>query len=278
MTDIEHIVEIGNVVVPDYSRRGFSDEQVAAQAHRKFVGGQWDDGLVQKEFLLEHGLKPEMKFIDVGAGALRAGRFLIDVLDPGNYYGIDANLDIITTGYDVELSDEQRARTPSTNLRANDRFNVDFGVPFDMAIAQSVFTHVSLNHMRLCLYRLGKVMKPGGVFFASFCEQPPGRPIDHVYHRVKGGRAYLNEQNIFWYHRRDMRWAATYGPWDFSYVGAWGSRQGQMMVKYTRISDAAYAERLARKGRAKKPPPVTGAKRIVNGVRRRAARVIDPDR
>jgi SAM-dependent methyltransferase len=276
MTDIEHLVEIDNVVVPDYSGREFNEEHVAKQSHRKFVGGRWEDGLRQKEFLLEHGLQPQMKFLDVGAGALRAGRHLIDVLEPGNYYGVDANLDIIRTGYDVELTDEQRAKTPSSNLRANDRFNVDFGVPFDMAIAQSVFTHVSLNHMRLCLYRLGKVMRPGGVFFASFCEQPASKPIDYVYHRIEGGRAYLNEQNIFWYHRKDMRWAGNYGPWDFSYIGKWGSRQGQMMVKYTRISDEEHAARDA--ARHPKPgPPATGARRIVNGVRRRAAHLLDPD-
>jgi hypothetical protein len=34
-----------------------------------------------------------------------------------------------------------------TNLVANERFNTDFGVTFDIAIAQSVFTHVSLNHI-----------------------------------------------------------------------------------------------------------------------------------
>jgi hypothetical protein len=40
-----------------------------------------------------------------------------------------------------------------------------------MAIAQSVFTHVSLNQMRLCLYRLARVMRPGGTFYATFCER-----------------------------------------------------------------------------------------------------------
>jgi len=59
-------------------------------------------------------------------------------------------------GYANELDDAGRARLPSKNLRATDRFDADFGVEFDMAIAQSVFTHVSLNWIRLCLARVAQ--------------------------------------------------------------------------------------------------------------------------
>ena len=226
MTDIPELVEGANVVIPDYAEQQFSEDDIETGAHRRFVsgkGGEWDrDGLRQLTFLKEHGLRPDHRFIDIGCGALRAGRHLIDYLDAGNYYGVDANRSLLQIGYDRELTDEQRAKLPITNLRANDRFNVDFGVEFDMAIAQSVFTHVSLNHMRLCLYRLGKVMSPGGVFYASFVEQPGRVPIDYTY-EAKGGRTFLNEKNVFWYHRADMSWAATFGPWKFRYVG--GLRQ-----------------------------------------------------
>lgn len=79
---------------------------------------------------------------------------LVDYLQPGNYYGIDINHSVLQAGYDRELDDDQRARLPAENLRATDRFDIDFGVQFDMGIAQSVFTHMSLNHIRLCLYRV----------------------------------------------------------------------------------------------------------------------------
>ena len=51
---------------------------------------------------------------------------LSDYLEPGHYYGIDVNNDIITTGYDRELTDEQRARIPVSNLHSTDRFDCDF--------------------------------------------------------------------------------------------------------------------------------------------------------
>ena len=98
-------------------------------------------GKLQRDFLIEQGLKPEHRFLDVGCGSLRAGVRLVDYLEPGHYHGLDINPEVIRLGYDDELSDEQRERLPSTNLHATDRFDADFGVKFDMAIAQSVFTH-----------------------------------------------------------------------------------------------------------------------------------------
>jgi SAM-dependent methyltransferase len=235
MTDIEHRVETTGILSPNYSEERFSDEDVAMGKHRTFVGGRWDEyGVQQVEFLTAHGLRPQHKFLDVGCGAFRAGRHLIDLLDAGNYYGIDANLDLLKAGYDVELTDEQRAKLPARNLRANDRFNADFGVRFDMAIAQSVFTHISLNHIRLCLYRLGNVLRPGGKFYATFFEEPARTPLDEIRIRSEGGRPYLSEQNLFWYYRQDMAWAAGFGPWNFRYIGDWGHPRRQMMVEFTR--------------------------------------------
>jgi len=198
------------------------------------VGGVkfWEKmGEVQRDFLVSMGLQPHMRFLDFGCGSLRAGRLLVPYLDPGNYYGIDINAEIIEVGYERELDEEAKRRLPPSNLRMTDRFDADFGVEFDMAIAQSVFTHVSLNHIRLCLYRLGKVMKPGGKFYATFSEKPRHYPIDGMW-----GRAYT-ERNVYWYYRADLRWAAQRTPFEFRYIGEWGHARNQKMVEYTRLPD-----------------------------------------
>ncbi len=164
-----------------------------SQQHRRYVGGLWEElGKLQVDFLAEQGLRPHHQFIDVGCGSLRAGRLLVDYLEPRHYYGIDINVDVMKAGYDHELTDEQRSRLPLVNLRCTDRFDADFGHPFDMAIAQSVFTHLSLNNIRLCLFRLAKVMKPGAKFFATFFEEAAGVPLDTV---KKGER--FTERNVF---------------------------------------------------------------------------------
>lgn len=240
MAEIEQRIETRGIVSPNYAERSFTDKEVAHGAHRQFVGGHWDAlGRHQLEFLTRRGLSASDRFLDVGCGALRAGRLLIDTLEPGHYYGVDANLSLLQAGYDVELSDAQRARLPTANLRANDRFDVDFGVRFDMAIAQSVFTHLSLNHLRLCLVRVGRVMRPGGRLFVTFFEQPAATPLDDIVVRHQGGRPFLSEQNVYWYYRKDLAWAASFGPWRFRYIGDWGHPVGQMMAEYVRLDDGA---------------------------------------
>lgn len=219
---------------PDYQNKTYDESERAARKHRDSMGGQqkWEPmGRVQHDFLVRMGLRPDMRFLDVGCGALRAGRLLVPYLDPGHYYGIDVGADVIEIGYTQELDDAARARLPLANLRMTDRFDADFGVRFDMAIAQSVFTHVSLNHIRLCLHRVAKVMKPGGRFFATFSERPATFPIDGTFDRS------YTERNVFWYYRRDLRWAAERTPFTFRYIGEWGNIGKQRMVEYTRQPD-----------------------------------------
>ena len=193
MAQIEHRVEQAGEQ-PDYSGREFAPEEIEAGAHRAFIGGVWDThGERQLEYLKAQGLHPHHRLVDIGCGPFRAGRHLIDYLEPGNYYAVDANHSLIQAGYDVELSDEQRDRLPVTNLRANDRFDVDFGVPFDFAIAQSVFTHVSLNHIRLCLHRLAPAMREGGEFYATFFVRPPVHPGRRG-HPLEAGQAVLQRE------------------------------------------------------------------------------------
>lgn len=204
-------------------------------AHRTFVGGMWDKlGQLQLDFLRAQGLEPGHRFLDVGCGALRAGRLIAAYLDHGNYYGIDINHELITIGYERELDDTTRAKLPEANLRATDRFDADFGVPFDMAIAQSIFSHVGLNWIRLCLARLGASMAPGGRFYATFFEEGDDFPIDGISDSKKGR---FTERNVYWYYRDDLRWATERTPFEFRYVGDWNHPRGQVMAEFTRQPD-----------------------------------------
>ncbi len=242
MTAIEHRREADGPQ-PDYSAREFTAEEIANGVHRQFIGGVWDaHGARQVEYLKEHGLRPEHRVLDVGCGCFRAGRYFIDYLHPGNYYGVDANRSLLQIGYDVELSDEQRRRLPIGNLRATERFDVEFGTLFDFAIAQSVFTHVSLNHIRLCLYRVSQVLRPGGSFFATFFEQPASTPVDRILGSHKA-RPFFTEKDIFWYYRADLEWAAQIGPWRVNYIGDWGHPRNQMMMEFVRLADEEQPER-----------------------------------
>ena len=222
-----------------YSEKVLTDQQIARGLHRQWVGGLWDGeyGKTQVDFLISQGLRPEHKVVDIGCGSFRGGRYTIDYLNAGNYYGIDSNQSVVQAGYDLELSDEQRAKLPTSNLLATDRFDVDLGVKFDFALAQSVFSHISLNHVRLCLYRLAKSMEPGGKFFATSFEESRSRDLDYIRLSPKAKQRF-SERNVYWYYRGDMHWAASFSPWKVRYIGDWGQPAGQRMIEFTRAAGA----------------------------------------
>jgi SAM-dependent methyltransferase len=220
----------------DYSKP-ISDAQIERGKHREFVGGLWDTmGKFQLDYLVKQGLEPQHRFLDAGCGALRAGTVFVDYLSPGNYYGVDINESLIEAGYTLEMTDEQRAKLPRSNLRCTDRFDVDFGVSFDMAIAQSVFTHVSLNDIRLCLYRIAPQMRVGGRFFASFFEAPKGFPVDGILDADTKRRNKFTEKNSFWYWPEDLQWASSFASWDFRLIGDWGHPRRQQLAEFTRTA------------------------------------------
>jgi SAM-dependent methyltransferase len=230
---IEKSIEAEGIGHPDYAGRKFTAKQIKAGAHRRWVGGKWESlGRLQRDFVVSQGLQPDMKFLDIACGSFRAGRLIADYLEPGNYYGVDANESLVQAGWEQELTDAQRQRIPRENLRITDRFDVDFGVRFDMALAHSLFTHLSLNAIRLCLYRLAPVMRPGAVFYATYFEQPEDFPLDGVFTPPYGGRPRFHERNVFWYHRSDIAWAAGAGRWSFEYIGDWGHPRGQVMAAF----------------------------------------------
>jgi SAM-dependent methyltransferase len=221
----------------DYAKP-FTAEQVGTGGHRRRVGGLWDElGELQLNFLVSQGLEPSARLLDVGCGPLRAGIKFVDYLEPGNYYGLDVNASLLDTGYDVELPERLREKLPRDHLRATDRFDCNFGVDFDFAIAQSLFTHISLSQVRLCLYRVAQAMRLGGRLFATFFEGPADLPLDGVLDGDNARRKdKFTERNPFWYWPGDLEWAAGFAPWEFRYIGDWSHPRGQRMAEFRRLA------------------------------------------
>ena len=232
----------------DYARP-LTEEELDRGWHRVWAGGKWDVmGPKQLEFLAGEGLLPAHRLLDVGCGPLRAGIHFAGYLEPGNYYGIELNGSLLDAGYERELTPELRDRLPRDHLRATDRFDCDFGVAFDYAIAQSLFTHVSLNHIRLCLFRVAQRLTPEGRFYATFFEAPKGHPLDAP---LAGGRRWT-ERNAYFYYRRDLRWAARWAGCEMRYIGDWDHPAGQRMVEFRRAGPGEAPKRAARWRRAPK--------------------------
>jgi len=223
-------LEVNRNKTVDYAAP-LSAEEIAKRRHRRRVGGKWAQmGRLQKDFLVSRGLLPHHRLLDVGCGPLRGGIHYVAYLEPGHYYGIEINETLLDVGYTRELPAPLRERLPRDHLRATDRFDCDFGVFFDYAIAQSVFTHVSLNHIRLCLYRVGRRLAPDGRFYATYFEAPLWHQLDRS---QNGGRRWT-ERNAFFYYRRDLRWAAHSAGMEVRFLGDWGHPGGQRMAEFRR--------------------------------------------
>ena len=139
--------------------------------HRKAIGLPWAElGQLQFDFLVGRGLKPEHYLLDVGCGPLRAGVHFIRYLEAGHYYGIDLHAELLAAGRDVELPRHGLVdKRPVLTVMADFDFR-KLDRQFDFALAQSVFTHLPLNHIIRCLMRMEEALAPGGQFYATIYE------------------------------------------------------------------------------------------------------------
>lgn len=149
--------------------------------YRKCVGGKWDEiGKLQINFMKDQGLKPDMKFLDVGCGSLRGGRHFIEYLQPYKYFGIDCNQSLIDIGRKKELG-INFWKIRDSNFVVNEYFEFNrFSKIFDSALAFSVFTHLPPIHLELCLHRLSKVFRKGSKFYATFWLCDEGIEFDQL--------------------------------------------------------------------------------------------------
>jgi len=164
-------------------------ERVRKGEHRDVIGGMWDElGRWQFEFCRSMGLKTFHQFLDIGCGSLRGGVHFVRYLNPNHYAGLEIHEDLLDAGYSKELKPiGLEHKLGRERLVATGRFDCSsFGTPFDMAIAQSVFTHIPINQIRLCLAQLAGAMRTGGRLFATYFEVPEGSGLDTVCDRGNG--------------------------------------------------------------------------------------------
>ena len=208
--------------------------------HRRAVGGMWEEiGLLQRDFLLAQGLEPGHRLLDIGCGSLRGGIHAIRYLESGHYYGVDRSGDLLRAGRNLELPLHGLADRRPHLLENNDFEFGRFGVAFDFALAQSVFTHLPFNRIMRCLVEVANVLKPRGRLFATFFEQSgcdfTNDPILHP--AAEGVRPIRTYPDADPYHHpvRLFQAFCAASPLEFRYVGEWGHPRGQRMLEFRRL-------------------------------------------
>jgi SAM-dependent methyltransferase len=135
-----------------------------SEAAELAVGGDFElIGALEREFLIQQGLKADDYLIDVGCGSGRLTKALVQYLT-GNYLGIDVV---------PELLDHARKQNP----RPGWRFEAAQGLSIpeedgraDVVCFFSVFTHLSHEQSYVYLRDAKRVLKPGGRVVFSFTQ------------------------------------------------------------------------------------------------------------
>jgi SAM-dependent methyltransferase len=204
--------------------------------HRHTIGNipLWEHlGTLQFDYLVDHGLLPEHYLLDVGCGPLRGGVKFIPYLEPGHYFGVDKNAS--------QIEETRRLEIPRNNLapfRPTVVVMEDFGFErlnqqFDFAIAQSVFTHLPLNSIVRCLVNMGRVLKDGGKFYATFYENDRGR---HYLDDINQTSTVVSHFDRDYYHYdvATFEWACQGTGLEARYMGGWDNPQNQKMMEFTK--------------------------------------------
>ena len=191
--------------------------------HRNYVGGLWDElGALQIEFLLKEGLKSSDCLLDIGCGSFRGGTHFINYLNKGNYIGIDKDPDLIDRGIKIEIGKKTiQSKKPIIIISSNFNFKKIKKKP-NISFAQSLFTHLNLDDIGLCLTNLREIVVKGHRFYATFKE---GSPLLN--------RKTSNSFSVFSYYFKTISDIGLELGWEAHYIGDWGHPRNQKIIKFT---------------------------------------------
>jgi len=199
-------------------------DRIKAIGHRAYVGGHgpqvwYGIGKRQYHYLVSQGLRSDHKFLDIACGSLRLGQWLIPMLDTGNYFGLEAEPALVQAGLDHEMLYDL-ATLKQARFGYGYDFDFSFVPRFDMAIAQSLFTHLTPDDITLCLNNLAKVADSESTLFFTYHEGEEMRP---------DGPSHANK--TFRYPETQIAEIAEGAGWTCEFIGDWGHERGQSMVR-----------------------------------------------
>lgn len=194
---------------------------ILKDGHRSYIGAAWETiGKLQFDFLLKSGLSPSDILLDIGCGCFRGGQHFIEYLNATNYLGIEKEATLISLGLEKEL-DEDLVKNKNPELVISSRFEFEkFKQTPNWSIAQSVFTHLSFEDIKLCLEKLYSFVKPGHQFYGTFFEG-----------LSRGNPKQSHSRKNFRFRIEELETLSKSINWSFEYIGEWGHPRNQMMIK-----------------------------------------------
>lgn len=222
-----------------YYDESFIQQQLELGRHRQIIGGWWEEiGTLQVEFMRGRGLQRDNLLLDVGCGSLRGGVKFIQYLNSGHYFGIDIRSSLLEAGYAQEIlpREDLAKKLPRANLKCIDNFDAaSFARQFDYALAQSVFTHLTFNSIRLCLENLHPALRPGGKFCATYFRITDDQPAG-VSRSNEFGVVTYGYKDPYHYRVADFQHLIRGLPWSLDEELDWNHPRGQRMLIFSKAA------------------------------------------
>jgi SAM-dependent methyltransferase len=158
----DHVSYYRAVMQSDASRS--SEGAVGSHTHDSWL----EIGQLQFDYAVAHGLKSEMRMLEIGCGNLRAGRLFIEYLEPSSYYGLDISPDILLAAQQTVAQYGLGAKLPYLALIKDLKLEFLPDDHFDFVHAHSVFSHSPIEVIEECFEHVGRVMTAGGFFDFTF--------------------------------------------------------------------------------------------------------------
>ncbi len=211
----DHVSYYRAVMRSDASRS--REAAVGSQTHESWL----EIGQLQFDYAVSHGVKPDMRMLEIGCGNLRAGRLFIDYLDAGNYYGVDISPDILIAAQDTVATYDLRSKLPHLTLVKDLRLHYLPDEMFDFVHAHSVFSHSPIEVIDECLGHVGRVMTPGGFF-------------DFTFDRTEGAEHHVLREDFYYRTETLISLAAKHGL-EATFMADWDSTgHAQSKIRVTR--------------------------------------------
>ena len=138
-------------------------------------------------------------FADIGCGDIPLGYCQGEIGRPKKYYATDLNKDALDSGFKslinsgVDVSNIEMIPGPYFD------FDLIPDASIDAAFSNSLFSHLSLNTILICLKRLRPKMANHAKYLSSMIILPPGIDCIEYKWEVKYGRVSHSSQDPFHY-------------------------------------------------------------------------------
>jgi len=194
--------------------------------YRAYVGPPEDYDLIAAmtfNLLTTLGLRQHHSLLDIGCGSLRIGRLLIPYLNRGKYFGVEPNEWLVEQGIKRELGRALlEIKRPTFFFSDSPETIAQAKVPFDFALAQSIFSHCGLDLIKNWLSAMSHAIAENGALVATFLpgeEDSPQRGWvypEYVKYRPAtlrrvAAEASLRFELLDWGHPQ-QKWAIFAGP------------------------------------------------------------------